>query len=159
MIKSEHNIVPQFCLEIVISENTAAYDHAYEQKFKQYADLGVLYYAIYNPQFWQQGDRQPLEVYKLQNGQYWRQRGEPIWMPELVLGIGRERGKNYGWNREWLYWYDFRGYRYPTPAEIAHQERLQTELAQIQVAELQQQVQEMTDILARYKQQFGNLSP
>ncbi|AFY71705.1 protein of unknown function DUF820 [Thalassoporum mexicanum PCC 7367] len=154
VITTEHNQVPQFCLEIVTSADT----NAYGQKLVQYAALGVRYYAIYNPHFWQASDRQPLEVYKLEAGKYWQQRGEPFWMPELVLGIGREWGTNYGWSREWLYWYDFRGYRYPTATEIAEKERLQTELARSQVFELQQQVQEITDMLAKYKQRFGDLS-
>jgi hypothetical protein len=36
---------------------------------------------------------------------------------KLVLGIGCERGTYSGVMREWLYWYDEEGKRYPTPEE------------------------------------------
>lgn len=45
------------------------------------------------------------------------QRGEPVWLDELALGIGREQGSNQGIKREWLYWYDRGGKRYLTPEE------------------------------------------
>nr|WP_250125448.1 hypothetical protein [Chroococcidiopsis sp. CCMEE 29] len=48
-------------------------------------------------------------------------------MPEINLGIGRERGTYQGLTREWLYWYDQKGSRYPTP-----EEQLQTLLARLQ---------------------------
>jgi hypothetical protein len=34
------------------------------------------------------------------------------------LGIGRDIGMFNGWEREWLYWYDQQGQRYPSPAEL-----------------------------------------
>ena len=49
-----------------------------------------------------------------------------IWMPEINLGIGRERGTYQGLTREWLYWYDRDGNRYPTP-----EEQIQTLLAKL----------------------------
>ncbi|MCZ0901918.1 hypothetical protein ON021_34140, partial [Microcoleus sp. HI-ES] len=41
----------------------------------------------------------------------------PVWMPEIGLGIGCERGSYSGVTREWLYWYDADGKRYLTPEE------------------------------------------
>ena len=49
----------------------------------------MLYYAIYNPEFWQRDRHQPLEIYRLVAGIYQLQIGEPYWMPEIGLGIGR----------------------------------------------------------------------
>jgi hypothetical protein len=49
---------------------------------------------------------------------------KPYWMPEISLGIGVEPGSYANRQREWLYWYDDNGFRYPTPtekAEIAEQ--------------------------------------
>ncbi|WP_199320690.1 hypothetical protein [Leptolyngbya sp. FACHB-261] len=56
-----------------------------------------------------------------------RQTAEPIWLPELNLGIGRGHGTYEGWQREWLYWYDAQGQRFATPEEAARQERQRAE--------------------------------
>jgi hypothetical protein len=63
-----------------------------------------------------------LEVYKLVNGKYELQPGNPVWLSEIGLGIGCERGNYGGVTREWLYWYDEEGNRYPTPQEQIQQE-------------------------------------
>jgi hypothetical protein len=93
--------------------------------------LGVLYYVVYNPEFWGrdgeafQGNRhQPFEVYKLEGGEYRLQIGEPYWMPEVGLGIGRYQGEVGGLTREILTWYDEGGIRHLGEAE---QYRLQEE--------------------------------
>jgi hypothetical protein len=76
--------------------------------------MGVLYYVVYNPL----RKRKPkLEVYQLKNGQYQLLAGEPVWLSDLGLGIGREIGIYQGIKREWLYWYDEQGKRYLTPEE------------------------------------------
>ncbi|MGK7960138.1 MAG: hypothetical protein AB4044_06330, partial [Crocosphaera sp.] len=83
---------------------------------EEYANLGVLYYVIYNPL----RKRKPrLEVYQLNNQQYELLEGEPVWLSEIGLGIGREIGVYQGVEREWLYWYDQEGKRYFTPEERA----------------------------------------
>jgi Uma2 family endonuclease len=94
----------------------------YSKKKNFYEAMGVLYYVIYNPL----RKRKPrLEVYRLENGIYQLQPGEPVWLADIGLGIGRERVAHQGVNREWLLWYDSDGRRYPTPeegAEIARRE-------------------------------------
>ncbi len=45
------------------------------------------------------------------------QLGNPVWLPEVGLGIGCDRGNYSGVTREWLYWYDQSGKRYATPQE------------------------------------------
>lgn len=40
----------------------------YDEKLSIYAKLGVLYYVIYNPEYWQRDRHQRFEVYKLVNG-------------------------------------------------------------------------------------------
>jgi len=100
-----------------------------------YAELGPLYYAIYNPfcgpsASGRHADHQPLEVYKLEGDQYRLLSGNPIWLPEIGLGIGTELGKYRGRSREWVYWYDQEGRRYLTPDESAEQERQQRQRAQ-----------------------------
>jgi uncharacterized protein YcfL len=50
-----------------------------------------------------------------------------------------------------LYWYDAQGVRYQTGEELAEIERNQRELAQ-------QQLSEMAELLARYRDRFGDLT-
>ncbi|TAE60142.1 MAG: Uma2 family endonuclease [Nostocales cyanobacterium] len=119
----EDNISPIFALEVV----SKTYGGEYEKKKVDYAKLGILYYAIYVPNRQYRRKRQPLEIYKLENHQYILQPDDQLWMPEIGLALGRERGTYLGRNREWLYWYNQQGERLPTPEELVNQERLKAE--------------------------------
>jgi hypothetical protein len=128
----EQYVMPVLTLE-VISER---YNSEYEDKLEDYQTLGVQYYAIYNPFSGRRGrfkNRQRLEVYTLIEGKYVLLPNEnnQVWLSGIDLAIGFEVGEYIGWEREWLYWYDRNGIRYPTPNErvenaeiIASQERL-----------------------------------
>lgn len=122
----ENNIAPLLVLEVI----SKTYNQEYEDKERKYAQLGILYYVIYASDRRKRKNREPFEVYRLVNGKYVRQPGDPVWMPELGLGIGRSQGTYEGWTREWLYWYDQDGNKYPTPAEVAQQERRRAEEAE-----------------------------
>jgi hypothetical protein len=99
--------------------------------------MGVLYYAIYNSK----RRRKPkLEIYKLVNNRYQLQDSNPLWMPEVGLGIGYERGDYSGLTRDWLYWYDEDSERYPTPAEQIKQGQLDITQAQIEVMQARMEV-------------------
>lgn len=132
VVWEENNIVPILALEIVSLTPGGEYD----SKLDIYAKLGILYYIIYNPEYWQRDRQQPFEIYRLVNGSYQLQIGEPFWMPEIGLGIGRGHYISGNIQREVLYWYNPQRKRYQTPEE-------QLELAQKQ--------------LERYRQQFGDL--
>jgi Uma2 family endonuclease len=108
----EEEQVPILALEIV----SQTYRGEYSTKKNEYARLEVLYYVVYNP-----GRRRKarLEVYKLVNAEYQLLAGNPIWLPEIGLGIGMERGTYQGITREWLYWYNEQGKRLLTPEERA----------------------------------------
>lgn len=106
----EEQRVPIVALEVVSQKRRGEYS----SKKQQYADLGVLYYMVYNPL---RRRKPPLEVYRLVEGNYVLQRGNPVWLPEIGLGIGHERGTYQGITREWLYWYDEQGQRLLTPEE------------------------------------------
>ena len=99
-----------FVLEVVSQRRRGEYT----DKKKDYAELGIKYYAIYNPS----RKRKPrLEVYQLEQGEYQLRSGEPVWLSEINLGIGREEGTYQGITREWLYWYNEQGEKYLTPEE------------------------------------------
>jgi Uma2 family endonuclease len=127
----DENVLPTFVLEVV-SPN---YRKEYSTKLEEYQALGVLYYVIYSSR----RRRKPrLEVHKLVNGKYELQPGHPVWMPEIGLGIGCERGNYSGVTREWLYWYDADGKRYLTPEE---QVKESAQLAQHESQRAQQESQ------------------
>ncbi len=106
----EEQKVPILILEVVSQKRRGEYT----KKKQFYARMGVLYYVIYNPL----RKRKPrLEVYQLEQEEYILQSGEPVWLADLKLGIGRDRGTYQGITREWLYWYDEQGNRYLTPEE------------------------------------------
>ena len=107
-------VIPTMVLEVVSQTRRGEYT----KKKEEYANMGILYYVIYNPL---RKKKPRLEVYQLNNQQYELLEGEPIWLSEIGLGIGREIGIYQGIEREWLYWYDQNGKRYFTPEERALQ--------------------------------------
>ena len=130
----ENNVLPLLTLEVVSQK----YNGEYEEKLVDYQNIGILYYVIYNPRagkgrkFFK---RSPLEVYKRVNGVYQLQSGNPVWMPEIGLGIGCETTEQGGWNREWVYWYNEQGDRYLTNRELRwkeYQKRLEEQEKRIQ---------------------------
>ena len=111
----DEEVVPSFVLEVV----SPRYREEYTTKLKIYEQMGVLYYAIYSSK----RKRKPrFEVYKLVDGVYQLVATSPVWMSEIGLGIGYERGNYGGVTREWLYWYDKDGKRYATPNERVQEE-------------------------------------
>lgn len=73
--------------------------------------------------------------YNLESGTYRRQQGEPYWMPEVGLGIGRYDGEVGGVPMEILTWYDAGGNRHFSEAE---RERYRAERAQLEAAQERQ---------------------
>lgn len=116
----ENDVPPILTLEVVSQTDGGEYN----DKMLIYAKLGALYYIIYNPDYWQRDQHQPFEVYRLVKGAYQLQSGEPCWMPEIGLGIGRFQQISASISREALTWYDVAGTRYLSVEEIARQERL-----------------------------------
>lgn len=123
---AEQGIPPVWVLEMVSHQP----GDEYTEKMALYAKLGVQYYVVYNPEFWQRDQHQPFEVYKLEAGAYRLQIGEPYWMPEVGLGIGRYQAEIGGLSQEILTWYDAQGNRHLTAEEQARRakERLEAYL-------------------------------
>jgi Uma2 family endonuclease len=127
----EEKVPPILAIEVV----SQTIRGEYTKKLDLYKEMGVLYYVIYNPQ----RKRKPkLEIHKLVDGNYELQDASPLWMPEIGLGIGNDRAIYGGVTRDWLYWYDENGQRYPTPQEQIELERQRAEAADRQT-ELERQ--------------------
>lgn len=125
VVWEEEGVVPILTLEMVSHQPGGEYD----EKMEIYSRLGVLYYVIYNPEFWQRDKHQPFEVYKLVNGKYQLQSGEPDWMSEVELGIGRCQMIFGNVLQEQLAWFNVKGDRYLSEAEQERQ-RADTERQQ-----------------------------
>jgi len=132
----EEKQIPIFTLEII----SETYGGEFTTKKAKYAKIGILYYAVYNPR----RRRKPrLEVYRLVDGAYDLLPGNPVWLPEINLGIGREEGTYQGLTREWLYWYDSLGQRFLTPEERALQEQQLRLKAEERAQRLAQRLREL----------------
>jgi Uma2 family endonuclease len=126
----EEEVAPILVLEVVSNPIGGEYS----TKLARYAQMGVLYYVIYNPK---RRRKAKLEIHKLVNGDtlslskgsYELQAANPLWMPEIGLGIGNERVNYGGLTREWLYWYDESNQRYPSPSEQIELERQKATVA------------------------------
>jgi Uma2 family endonuclease len=145
VLREENEIPPIFVLEYV----SKTYGGEYGKKMLAYAELGVLYYVLYNPEYSKRDRHDPFEVYKLVEGQYLRLSGEPVWMPEIGLGIGRVQGELEEIEQEWLAWHDAEGNPYPLPEEMFHKFSQQL-LRQQQQA--QQQAEEAEQLLQQERQ-------
>lgn len=152
VLQEENEVVPLLALEYV----SKTYGQEYDQKMKGYANLGVKYYVIYNPEYNRRNRHDPFEVYQLVNGAYQRQPGEPFWIPEIDLGIGRVQGELGGIRQEWLAWHDATGKPYPLPQELIRQleEQLVEERQRTNQLEqaLEQERQEKLRLLERLRQ-------
>ncbi|NJK61753.1 MAG: hypothetical protein HC921_02860 [Synechococcaceae cyanobacterium SM2_3_1] len=113
VVWEEQNIVPTLVIEVASLTPGGEYD----RKLESYARLGVKYYLIYNPSYWQWDRHLPFEMYRLEEKAYELQVGEPYWMPEVGLGMGRGQYRSGDISREVLYWFDQQGKRYLTAQE------------------------------------------
>lgn len=150
---SEDNILPLLALEVV----SKTYGGEYERKKERYADLGIFYYVTYMPNGRSRRKRQVLEIYQLVDGDYKLMEGSPVWLPEVGLGLGRERGTYLGRQREWLYWYDESGQRLCTPEEKAQQAESKAQQAESKLAKLESKAQQAETKAAKLAQKLKEL--
>ena len=143
----ENNITPILTLEVVSYTPGKEYD----EKLLLYARMGVLYYVLYNPLYWRRDGHLPFEVYKLVNGEYQLQIGEPFWMPEVGLGIGRCLLPDDPLGREVLSWFDASGQRYLSEAEVAQQraeaERQRAEAERQRAEQLAERLRQLGEVI------------
>ena len=134
VVWEEAGVAPKLAMEIVSWTPGGEYD----DKLAIYQKLGVLYYLIYNPEYWRRDGHQPFEVYKRIEGQYQLQIGEPYWMPEIGLSLGRSQSMVGGVEREILSWFNQQGDRYLSATEQAQQAQAQAQAAQAQAQQERQ---------------------
>jgi Uma2 family endonuclease len=148
VLAEEDNVVPILALECV----SKTYNGEYEQKMHNYAQFGIRYYAVYNPQ--QRRNHGPLEIYKLQDNQYILEPGNPVWLPELGLGLGRVQGQISNIPMQWLAWFDAQNNPYPLPDQVI--QNLQQSMAQTQ-GQLQQTQSQLEQTQGQLEQTQGQL--
>lgn len=126
ILRNENDVSPILTLEMV----SQTYREEYSTKLEQYAQLGVLYYVIYNPARYgprrRASDR--VEVYRLEQGVYRRIPGDPVWMPEIGLGIGSGTTWIGGMEISCLFWFDEQGHPYPHGEERIQEATRQTQI-------------------------------
>ncbi|WP_414579318.1 Uma2 family endonuclease [Anabaena sp. CCY 9402-a] len=135
----EENWIPPILVVEVVSQT---YGGEYDTKMSKYLDLGVLYYVIYNPDHWQRDNHAPFEVYKQIDDEFILRSQERFWIPELQLAIGVDVGIYGGWEREWLFWFNQDGERFPSPDERVEQAQQQAQQAQQELKDLQNRLKQ-----------------
>lgn len=106
---------PEIAIEVV--SNTKWREGS--SKLREYAQVGVAYYAIYDPQQLISDD--VLRVYDLQAGKY--RLKDNTFFDEVGLGVVLWEGVYETKAAEWLRWYDADENLLPTGAEAVHLER------------------------------------
>jgi len=112
--------VPEVVVEIV--SNQEGEEEGYKKR--RYADLGIRYYAVFDPL--REVNSQTLRLYQLQDDHddnHYIEMSDH-WMPEVELGLMVWHGEHQGVYGEWLRWCDQNGVPIPTGQERAKQEQL-----------------------------------
>ncbi len=110
---------PEVVVEIVSNTRGGETD----KKFRIYANMGVWYYVIFDPQQFVQNTA--LRIYELSLGQYIPKLDQQL--TRVELGIKPWEGEFEKKHEQWLRWYDRDGIIIPTGAERAEQETQRAE--------------------------------
>ena len=131
----EYGKAPEAVVEIV--SNTEGGETT--DKMHKYAQIGILYYAIYDPEGEVQAE--PLRVFVLRDKSYTPCSAE--WLPILGLGLTLWQGLFEKCDTTWLRWCDRQGQVIPTGAERADQERERAENERFRAERLAAQLREL----------------
>jgi Uma2 family endonuclease len=101
--------------EIVIEIVSPTPGNELGSKFTDYAQMGVMYYIIYDP-LGELSDS-PLQIFQLQGGRYGPK--TDTWFPLVGLGLILWQGVFESINDTWLRWCDAEGNVIPTVEELA----------------------------------------
>lgn len=124
----EFGKVPEVVIEIV--SNTKGEKAG--QKLQKYAQLGVLYYLIYDPQRLIQEEF--VRLYELHVGEYVHKKD--LFLDKIGLGLMLWQGIFEAKEAQWLRWCDADGKPLPTGAERAEQARQRAERLEAQLKAL-----------------------
>ncbi len=124
----EFGKAPELVVEVV--SNTEGGETT--DKMRKYAQIGILYYAIYDPALAVQAE--PLRVFVLRDKSY--ELCSPQWLPVVGLGLKLWQGRFENCETEWLRWCDRQGQVIPTGLERADQAQLRANRLAAQLREL-----------------------
>jgi hypothetical protein len=128
--------VPDVTFEIV-SNREGGED---TEKLAIYAQIGVAYYVIYDPQDLLGQGR--LRVYQRRGGTY-RLMEPPWWFEEVGLGVTLWEGRYEDETTTWVRWCDRAGNPIPTGAERAEQEHQRAEQASQELERLKAHLRQL----------------
>jgi len=124
----EFGKAPEVVVEVV--SNTEGGETT--DKMRKYAQIGILYYAIYDPALAMQAE--PLRVFVLRDKSY--ELCSPQWLPVVGLGLKLWQGRFENCETEWLRWCDRQGQVIPSGLERADQAQLRANRLAAQLREL-----------------------
>ncbi|MBX3011863.1 MAG: Uma2 family endonuclease [Caldilineaceae bacterium] len=145
----EFGKVPDVVIEIV--SNTEGNEAG--RKLQRYAQWGVPYYVIYDPQLLIQAKE--LVVYELHVGQYLPRPDQRL--PRIDLGLTLWEGVFEDKMDRWLRWCDGDGQLFLTGVELAEQERQRAEREQQRAEQEQQRAEQEKQRAERYAAQLRAL--
>ena len=140
----EYGKAPDVVVEVV-SNREGGEDST---KLATYAQIGIRYYVIFDPE--RLLGHEVLQAYRLQVLSFQRMT-EPIWFPEVGLGLRLWDGRYEDLDAAWLRWVDAQGVPVPTGKENTETERQRAETER-QRAETERQ---RADRLAEQLRQLG----
>lgn len=138
----EYGKMPEVVVEVV-SNREGGED---SDKLKGFAQIGICYYVIYDPDQWLNAGT--LRVYKL-DGRKYRPLAEPIWFPDLGLGLQIWRGRYEDMDGTWLRWVDSGGQLIKTGSERAAEERARANDERTRAELAQERAERLADQLRR----------
>ncbi len=109
------------------------------EKGQRYAEMGVGYYVVFDPERWL-GDR-VLRAY-VRHGSAYMDLLDPTWIEELGLGLKTWQGHFEDMEALWLRPCDREGRLLPTVAETARQAQAETRQAQAEARQAQAEAQQ-----------------
>jgi Uma2 family endonuclease len=138
----EFGKVPEVVIEIVSNK----VGEELSSKKEDYARIGVIYYAVFDPlrqiQKPEQMNGALLKVYGLTHGRY-VELPEPFWLESINLGLTLWEGEFEGQLDIWLRWCDRNSMILPTGAERAIQAESRAAQAESKAAQLAERLRAM----------------
>jgi Uma2 family endonuclease len=110
------------------------------EKLLAYARVGIRYYVVFDPE--RLLGPEVLRVYRLEGLEFHRM-GEPIWFPDVGLGLSIWQGRYEDYDSAWLRWVDAEGTLVPTGYERAEAERQRAEAERQRADRLAEQLRQL----------------